>query len=234
MANKLKPLIAAPPETLSVNRKGMHPYELVNRLMVVAYTNDPLPITLPTQDRRWFCVWSRAPKMAEELSIPLWRWYKTGGYEKIAAWLHLRDVSAFNPAAAPPVTEWKLNMVEQGMSVAESYLVDMMRLRVGPFASGVVGGPFHKLCDLLVTEGKVPAGVKVPQAALLHAFKEAGWVDCGRLGSADFHTKRHIFAVSDVARVHSKSDLRRMVENIDTTGAKVVGIHQQRTPNQRG
>jgi hypothetical protein len=24
------------------------------------------------------------------------------------------------------------------------------------------------------------------------------------------------------------------VENIDTTGAKVVGIHQQRTPNQRG
>jgi hypothetical protein len=120
------------------------------------------------------------------------------------------------------------------MSVAESYLVDMMRLRVGPFASGVVGGPFHKLCDLLVTEGKVPAGVKVPQAALLHAFKEAGWVDCGRLGSVDFHTKRHIFAAPEVARVHSKSDLRRMVENIDTTGAKVVGIHQQRTPNQRG
>ena len=234
LANKLKPIIAAPPETLVINRKGLHPYEMLNRSQVIAFTNDPLPITLPTQDRRWFCVWSRAPKMAEELSIPLWRWYKTGGYEKIAAWLHLRDVSAFNPAAAPPVTEWKLNMVEQGMSVAESYLVDMMRLRVGPFVSGVVGGPFHKLCDLLVTEGKVPAGVKVPQAALLHAFKEAGWVDCGRLGSADFHTKRHIFAAPDVARVHTKSDLRRMVENIDTTKAKVVGIHQQRTPNQRG
>ena len=126
-------------------------------------------------------------------------------------------------------------MVEQGMSVAESYLVDMMRLRVGPFASGVVGGPFHKLCDLLVTEGKVPAGVKVPQAALLHAFKEAGWVDCGRLGSADFHTKRHIFAVS--------GRLRGFIPNPIFAGwwktlipprSKVIGIHQQRTPNQRG
>jgi hypothetical protein len=218
---------------LIINRKGLHPYEMLNRVQVVAFTNDPLPITLPTQDRRWFCVWSRAPRMTKPDADVLWDWYKNGGYEKIASWLHQRDVSAFGPAAAPPVTEWKLNMVEQGMSVAESYLVDMMRLRVGPFASGVVGGPFHKLCDLLVTEGKVPAGVKVPQAALLHAFKEAGWVDCGRLGSADFHTKRHIFAVPDVARQHNKSDLRRMVENIDTPTGKVVDIGQRRTPNQR-
>jgi hypothetical protein len=234
LANKLKPIIAAPPETLLINRKGLHPYEMLNRVQVVAFTNDPLPITLPTQDRRWLCVWSRAPRMHPDEAAVLWDWYKAGGYEKIAAWLHLRDVSAFNPAAAPPVTEWKLNMVEQGMSVAESYLVDMMRLRVGPFASGVIGGPFHKLCDLLVADSKVPAGVKVPQAALLHALKEAGWMDCGRLGSVDFQTKRHIFAAPEVARIHSKSDLRRMVENIDTTGAKVVGIHQQRTPNQRG
>ena len=99
----------------------------------------------------------------------------------------------------------------------ESYLADLMRHRAGPFASGVVGGPFHKLCDLLFAEGKVPAGVRVPQAALLQAFKEAGWVDCGRLASADFQTKRHIFAAPDIARVNSKSDLRRMVENVDTT-----------------
>jgi len=134
MANKLKPMIAAPPETLTVNRKGMHPYELVNRLMVIAYTNDPLPITLPSQDRRWFCVWTRAPRMCPDAAKRLWGWYENGGYEKCAAWLHQRDVSSFNPAAAPPVTEWKLNMVEHGMSSAESYLVDMMRLRTGIFS----------------------------------------------------------------------------------------------------
>ena len=95
----------------------------------------------------------------------------------------------------------------------ERYLADLIRRRVAPFSSGVVGGPFRKLCDLLAKEW----GVRVPQAALLQAFKEAGWVDCGRLGSADLPTKRHIFAAPDVARGHTKSDLRRMVENIDTT-----------------
>ena len=211
MANKLKPLIAAPPETLTVNRKGMHPYELVNRLMVIAYTNDPLPITLPTQDRRWFCVWTHAPRMAPAAADKLWAWYKNGGYEKCAAWLHQRDVSAFNPAAAPPVTEWKLNMVEHGMSVAESYLVDMMREKAGVFANGVIGGPFHRICDALAIN--VPAGVKIPQAALLHALKEAGWVDIGRVHSVEYPTKKHIFAAPDV-RQRNKSDLRRLAEEL--------------------
>jgi hypothetical protein len=216
MANKLKPLIAAPPETLTVNRKGMHPYELVNRLMVVAYTNDPLPITLPTQDRRWFCVWTRAPRMTPDAADKLWGWYKSGGYEKCAAWLWQRDVSAFNPAAAPPVTEWKLNMVEHGMSVAESYLVDMMRLRSGVFAEGVIGGPFHRICDALAVN--VPAGVKIPQAALLHALKEAGWVDMGRINSKEYTNKKHVFAAPEALKKYSKTDLRRMVEEVPKSG----------------
>ena len=60
--------------------------------------------------------------------------------------------------------------------------------------------------------------------ALLHAFKEAGWVDCGRLASAEFGTKKHIYADPDIARDASKSDLRRMVETIASDDRKVVGI----------
>jgi len=119
-------------------------------------------------------------------------------------------VSAFNPAAAPPVTEWKLNMVEHGMSVAESYLVDMMRLRSGVFADGVIGGPFHRICDALAIN--VPSGVKIPQAALLHALKEAGWVDIGRINSKEYQNKRHLFAAPEAIHKHSKAELRRMVE----------------------
>jgi hypothetical protein len=223
LSNKLKPIIAAPPETLTINRKGLHPYDMLNRLQVLAFTNDPLPITIPSQDRRWFCCWSRAPRMAEELSIPLWRWYKSGGFEKIAAWLWQRDVSTFNPAAAPPVTEWKLNMVEHGLSVAESFLVDLMAKRVGPFAPGVVSGPFHRLCDAMITQGLVPPGVKVPQAALLHAFKEAKWVDMGRLASSEYQTKKHTFAAPAMA-TRSKSELRRIVEGVATADGKVVSL----------
>jgi hypothetical protein len=114
-------------------------------------------------------------------------------------------------------------MVEHGLSVAESFLVDLMRLRVGPFAAGVIAGPFHRLCDTIITN-HVPAGTKVPQAALLHALKEAGWIDCGRIGSVDFQTKKQIFAAPDVANSYSKSDLRRMVESVASSDGKVVNL----------
>jgi hypothetical protein len=35
LANKLKPIIAAPPEMLTVNRKGLHPYQMANRVFRV-------------------------------------------------------------------------------------------------------------------------------------------------------------------------------------------------------
>jgi hypothetical protein len=215
LANKLKPVIAAPPEMLSVNRKGLHPYDMVNRVFVLAFSNDPMPITLDSQDRRWFCVWSHAPRMTPDAAAKMWAWYKTGGFEAIGAWLTARDVSAFNPGAAPMATEFKLNLIEHGLSMAESFLVEAMRLKVGEFSKGVIGSPFHAVCDRLA--GSAPAGVKVPQQALLHALKEAGWVDCGRLKSRDFDTKKHIFCAPEMAD-KPKSELRRMVEDAPPSG----------------
>jgi hypothetical protein len=209
LANKLKPVIAAPPDMLTINRKGLHPYDSLNRMFVLAFSNDPVPISIDSQDRRWFAIWSTAPRMAPEAAKRLWAWYKAGGYEAIAAWLHARDVSAFNPSAAPAWTEFKANLVEHGMSIAESYLVEMMRARRGEFARGVVGSPFHALCDRVAASA--PAGVKVPQAALLHALKEAGWIDCGRLKSRANDGRKHVFCAPDMVQ-HSKSELRDMVE----------------------
>ena len=212
LANQLKPIIAAPPEMLPINRKGLHPYQMANRLFVLAFSNDPVPISLASQDRRWFCVWSAAARMDAKVAQVLWAWYRKGGFESIAAWLHARDVTKFNPAAAPAMTEFKANLVEHGMSMAESYLVEMLKSRTSEFARGVIGSPFHALCDRLA--GLAPSNVKVPQAALLHALKEAGWIDCGRLASADFKSKKHIYAAPEVAHVLSKSELRRAVEDL--------------------
>ena len=209
LANKLKPIIAAPPEMLTINRKGLHPYDSLNRMFVLAFSNDPVPISLDSQDRRWFALWSSAPRMAPDAARRLWNWYKSGGYEAIAGWLWARDVSAFNPAAAPAWTEFKANLVEHGMSIAESYLVEMMRARRGEFAKGVVGSPFHGLCDRVAATA--PSGVKVPQAALLHALKEAGWIDCGRLKSRANDSRKHVFCAPDMLQ-YSKSELRDLVE----------------------
>ena len=210
LANQLKPIIAAPPEMLPINRKGLHPYMMANRLFVLAFSNDPVPISLASQDRRWFCIWSAAARIDAPVAQKIWSWYRAGGFAAVARWLHARDVSQFNPAAAPPMTEFKMNLVEHGMSMAESYLVEMMRNRTNEFSRGVIGSPFHSLCDRLA--GSAPSGVKIPQAALLHALKESGWHDCGRLMSRDYPSKKHIFCAPDLVDVLSKSELRRAVE----------------------
>ena len=209
LENSLKPVIAAPPEYLTIQRKGLAPYESVNRLQVVAFSNERMAITIPSNDRRWFVIWSDAVCMDPAASSRIWAWYKSGGLASVAAWLMARDVSAFNPGAAPPMTEAKAIMVESGMSGAESFLVEMMRARIGEFASGVLGGPWQGVCDRL--GGMAPPGMRVPVAALLHAFREAGWADMGLLKSRANPTKKHVFAAPDMAN-KSKSDLRDLVQ----------------------
>jgi hypothetical protein len=118
LENTLKPLIAAPPEFLMVQRKGLAPYDLVNRLQVIAFSNERVAINLPSDDRRWFVIWSDAPRMRDEDGAVMWAWLESGGKSAVAAWLHARDVSAFAPGATPMLTEAKAIMVEAGMSGA--------------------------------------------------------------------------------------------------------------------
>ena len=219
LANKLKPIIAAPPETLPINRKGLHPYDMVNRMMVLAFTNDPVPISISSGDRRWFCIWSAARRMDPSAAQDMWAWYRSGGFETIARWLADRDVSKFNPSAPPMWTEFKENLIENGMSIAESYIVDLIRSKTGEFAKGVVATPFFKLCQFLTVNA--PGGVKIPQAALLHALKEAGWVDMGRIGSFEHSSKRHIYAAPDLARTQTKSYLRNLLEPVASAESNV-------------
>lgn len=209
LENSLKPVIAAPPEYLTIQRKGLAPIEAVNRLQVVAFSNERMAITIPSNDRRWFVIWSDAPRMEDDASARLWAWYKAGGLAAVAAWLHARDVSAFNPGATPMMTEAKAIMIESGMSGAESFLVEMMRSRMGEFSAGVLGGPWQGVCDRLT--GLAPPGMKIPVAALLHAFREAGWVDMGLLKSRANATKKHVFCAPDMVN-QGKSALRDLVQ----------------------
>ena len=212
LENSLKPVIAAPPELLTVNRKGLHPYDALNRVLVVSFSNERAAISLPSDDRRWFVVWSEADRMPPAEARALWNWYHAGGFQTVAAWLDARDVSAFNPGAAPPMTEAKIIMIESAMSTAESFLVEMIRQRQGDFARGVIASPFYVICDRL--QGMAPSGVKVVSAALMHALRDAGWVDCGRLHSREFPTKKHVYAHPQFTTL-ARSELRRMAEGAE-------------------
>jgi len=222
LSNKLKPIIAAPPDTLPIERKGLHPYNMVNRVFVLAFTNDPVPISLPTQDRRWFCLWSHAPRMSKAAAAVLWGWYKAGGLQAVGRWLKDRDVAAFNPAAMPPWTDYRTRLIENGRSMAETYIIEQIHAPSVEFAVGVVAGPWHKLAHKLAQGTGVPAGVKIPPAAILHALKEAGWEDMGAVKSVDYQTKRNLWARPDMLRAYNKSDLRRMVEGAAGPGLTLV------------
>ena len=67
-----------------------------------------------------------------------------------------------------------------------------------------------------------PNGAKVVPAALIHALKEAGWIDLGMIKSAEFQTKKALWAREDMARRWNKSELRRMVEQAPEQGLKLV------------
>ena len=225
LENSLKPIIAAPPEFLPVHRKGLHPYESLNRILVIAFTNERAAISIPSDDRRWFCLWSDAGRLPEADAQALWGWYKgadsansnlNSGMAAVAAYLRARDVSNFNPGATPPMTEAKAIMIDQGRSTAESYLVELITGRLGEFASGVIASPFYALCDRLA--GAAPTGAKIPQVALLHALREAGWIDCGRLMSREYTTKKHIFCAPELA-TRPKTELRAMVESVPAPAA---------------
>ena len=207
-------MIAAPPELLPVNRKGLHPYLALNRILVVAFTNERGAISLPSEDRRWFVIWCDADRLSESAASSLWNWYThQDGFARVAHYLMTYDVSAWCPTAPPPMTEAKMILIDAAMSPAEAVLVSAIKGRVGPFKDGVISGPFHAVTDCV----QYPAHVKTPPAAaLFHALKEAGWVDMGRLHSRDHSTKKHIFRAPELAGT-LKSDLRAMVEKKPAT-----------------
>ena len=209
LANKLKPIIAAPPEMLTINRKGLHPYQMVNRLFMLAFTNEDMPITLDSDDRRWFCVWSESAKMTGEEASRIWSWYHKGGFEAVAGWLRARDVSAFNPQAIPPMTDYKQKLIYVGMSNAESFIHHLIEKQEAPFNVDVISGPWHNVIKMM--EQTAPSNLRLVQPALFHALKEAGWVDKGLCCSAEYKSKRHIFVRPELAHL-TKAQLRNSVE----------------------
>ena len=212
--NILKPLLAAPPLMLTVEKKNQHPYKVMNQALVMAFSNHAVPIALPGDDRRWFVVKSPAgPADGRELVD----WYKAGGADIVAGWLKARDVSAFNPGAPAPMTDAKASLIESGMSSVEARLVAMIRAREGVFALGVVGGPWQDVCDAVTAPGQSQVYV----TTLLLALQEAGWVDKGRVMSRHWTTKRAIYCAPDMAD-RPKSELRELIEKPARAGLSLI------------
>ena len=213
--NKLKPFCAAPPTLLQIEKKGQTPYFAVNCLSIIMMSNHQDPIAIPTEDRRWFVIWSKAPIMTEEERLALIAFYDGGGLEHVAHYLRTLDVTSFDPYAPPPMTEAKAAMIEYGRSDLESFIVERITAKLPPFDKEIVASPLTDVCGRLQMDA--PAGSRVTVQALRHALEEAGWIYQGRLGakrpSGPQAVQKHVWIAPDAPFAgDSKTALRLRVD----------------------
>lgn len=103
MYNTMKPLIAAPPDTLALNDKNTKMRHIVNIMRVIMTTNDWLAMYIPPEDERFFIMHSSLPTGWQatigqpDYFAKYWATMDAGGWDCVAAWLHGRDISNFNP-----------------------------------------------------------------------------------------------------------------------------------------
>jgi hypothetical protein len=114
----LKPIIAAPPDTLQVDAKGVEVRSIPNRIGVVMTTNHRHEgLFLPGEDRRHYLAWTdmterqiRQDKGADYYA-KLYRWLNGSGEEHVVAYLQALDLSQWDAKAPPPKTRWWVSLV---------------------------------------------------------------------------------------------------------------------------
>ena len=125
----LKTYTAAPPDVLRCDEKNLREYSVQNVCGVIITTNHKTDgIYLPADDRRHFVAWSELTRddFSEDYWTDLFRWYDSGGYGHVAAYLAEQDISGFNPKAPPPKTAAFWDIVDANRAPEDAELADAL------------------------------------------------------------------------------------------------------------
>lgn len=148
ISNKLKPLATAPPETLRVNPKGTKALSVRNIINATMTTNSQTPLRLGGISRRFYALWSNLKvrdkngNMTKEWYAywqDRWDWMKGEGADMCIWYLrNAVDLSDFNPAEAPMMTDFLRQITESSKSPMQQTLEAFIEHRIGCFASDLV------------------------------------------------------------------------------------------------
>jgi hypothetical protein len=121
---RLKTMVAAPPDVHSIDEKHLRLYYVPNINGTVATTNYKTEaLYLPANDRRTFVAWSDLTRadFEEGYFANYWQWLENGGSAHVAAYLAQVDLSQFDPKAPPPKTEafWAIVNAHRAPETAE-------------------------------------------------------------------------------------------------------------------
>lgn len=132
--NRMKPLLAAPPELLPMEMKQCHILYVRNVLRVFLTTNDHLTMHIPPEDRRLFVMHSRLPQRwaGDDYFIDMFHYLEVeGGIDAVVHWLLCRDISKFKPGATPPTTVGKEQIIASTKHVRTDILSEAFDSFVG-------------------------------------------------------------------------------------------------------
>jgi transcriptional regulator with XRE-family HTH domain len=130
VSNRLKPLLAAPPDELTINQKNMRQYEIPNRAAVVMFSNAQNPLYLERGSRRVHVV-NRLnhPRRDDDYYLDMFKWLDGGGAALCAAYiltLPLSDAEMAEFKGVAPSTLDKIELEEQNVDPPLAALEDLI------------------------------------------------------------------------------------------------------------
>jgi hypothetical protein len=134
--NDVKPWITE--EEHSVEEKHIQSYFASTPRGMFAFSNEHAPTRVSADDRRFFIV--RSPMKPQGAAYYDALFAAIGGDEISAFKHHLiqRDISSFKPAAPPPVTDAKRELIADTRAPIESHLEDLIAGGAGAFGKDLV------------------------------------------------------------------------------------------------
>ena len=231
--NRMKPYLAAPPETLPMEMKQCHIVYVRNVMRVFLTTNDYQTMHVPEEDRRLFIMHSFLEPLWTENNYfkAIFNYFKTGGMSAVINWLLSRDLSGFEPGAHPPMTAGKFQVMTSTKMVRRSIIHEAFDAMVGDGPEPDVfflpdlkningeGAPSFDDLDALIAALRHPS--------LIHKIQELGY-DCCRHPEAKkwrwkrtFEGKQIIFQ-TEIACVKKNIFAEKRWDLIDKEGRKRV------------
>jgi hypothetical protein len=184
LANQLKSFEAAPPYYVRINKKNVPQYDVPNLASFVYFTNYRDAIPLDDDERRHLIYWSpyRKPaegtpeRAAEDLEFKdYFVWLAAKGAAHVVHWLLQRDLSAFKPGGHAMFTQSKAEMIREGKSEVERWVIEAVE--------------DEKLDDLVTVEGVIGLietrasrlKAKANNGSVIRGLRSAGAVQLARL-----------------------------------------------------
>ena len=202
--NKLKPMLASPPDTLRVRLFQRGFYETPNVVQCLFMSNHKDALKISENDPRYFAVWCDKQRLPDVVYQELYTWLNGGGHGQVVRYLLSRDLSGFNFTGPAPDTDFKREIRQLGRSALEMELADKIERQVPPFDID-----FIRTADIVGELRTRGATIK----SVGHALAE---LDCkqiqGRIMGHSGRREQHTLWIIRAFEAWDETKLSRMVE----------------------